>query len=116
MNVELLREVAKKILKNPRRFDMTRFNGLNECGTTHCIGGWARKISGEDEIDALGITGEQAKRLFYVTYDDEEVYLWPKRFIGRQKKGLTRSQSAWRPTPKQAAARIEHFIKTGGAE
>jgi len=131
MNVRLLREIAKVIQEKPRQFNM-RFWHLDKknklfswsdgikadalcelpedrriaCTTTHCIAGWAqvlspdRKCKVKAEKDArrlLELTPKQAYRLFYADN-------WPKGF------------GHWKSTAKQAAARIEHFIKTAGEE
>jgi hypothetical protein len=107
MNVELLRKIAAVIQEKPAEFDMNDWLTVHSCGTSYCIGGWACKMTGADNYkfgaarEALGLDQEEADLLFYCTD-------WPKQFHG--------SVDAWKPTPEQAAARIEHFIKTGGAE
>lgn len=115
MNVERLREVARVIQERP--FDMSMYNVDEECGTAHCIGGWAETIWPEDNrpLDSLPgqipleITSEQAKRLFLVDK-------WPKQFIaGIDADDLI--MGYWEAiTPATAAARIEHFIATDGGE
>jgi len=87
------------------------------CGTTHCIAGWAQVLSGRkqdydgayaDGQEVLGLTEEQAERLFYITsgaYGD-----WPEQFKGEGEG------KKWSPTPQQAVDRIEHFILTEGRE
>lgn len=115
MNVRLLRRIAKVIQEKPTEFDMVNFTGYTNCGTTHCIGGWAQEFTGKHPMEALRITPEQGNRLFYVTNNNREP-LWPKRFMGRKKKNLSMEDSWWKPTPRQAVARIEHFIKTQGKE
>jgi hypothetical protein len=114
MNVELLRKIAAVIQEKPAEFDMGDFRTLKPCGTAYCIGGWAHILSGGDpELasektgrKALGISGDEAERLFFVT--DEDSGGWPEEFRGES--------NAWEPTPQQAAARIERFIETGGRE
>lgn len=132
MNTRLLRKIAKVIQEKPRQFNMGRwhrdtgaYNGLGlsvealcqlpkerqvSCTTTHCIAGWAqvldpdRSCGSPAEKDArrlLGISDVQARHLFYADK-------WPKQFQG--------TKDAYRMYPAKAAARIEHFIKTGGAE
>jgi hypothetical protein len=107
MNVKLLRRIQRKILelaespKTKPLFDMRHFTGYSRCGTSHCIGGWAREMTGKPIKVALDVYGEEASRLFYCD-------LWPKKFQGRKEPYL--------PTPKQAVARIDHFIATNGAE
>lgn len=107
MNVELLEKIAEVIVNDPAHFDMNYFTHETACGTTHCIGGWAETISGVHDYEdysgatALEMDGDQASRLFFA---DE----WPERFQGEK--------DPWSPTPKQAAARIRHFIATDGAE
>ena len=124
MNVRLLRKIAKVIQEKPREFSIVTWHrnksvGFDKailyevpeekrvsCRTTHCIAGWAQVLSPDhncheaapdDAQRLLGITDYEASRLFYG-------YNWPKGFGGL------------RANAKQAAARIEHFIKTKGAE
>lgn len=133
MNVRLLRRIAKVIQEKPREFDINywhrdkkapnKANPLKKgnavgalcelpkerqvaCGTVHCIAGWAQILSPDRdckqdaEYDAkrlLGLELDEADRLFFA-------YNWPRGFGGD------------RATAAQAAARIEHFIKTKGAE
>lgn len=109
MNVKLLRKIQKHILTIPKKlFDMTEwrtmlFNRGKECGTSHCIGGWACSLTGQnsytfdDAQTALGLNYDQAMRLFM---GDN----WPRGFGG------------WGATPQQAVARIDLFIETKGAK
>lgn len=123
MNTKLLRKIAKVIQEKPREFGMKYWHkrrglyatgfldSLPEgkeiaCGTTHCIAGWAQLLSPSADRSAwvrddaqrlLGLTGDQAERLFLA----EE---WPRGFGGQ------------RCSAAKAAARIEHFIATGGRE
>jgi hypothetical protein len=124
MNVELLRKIAAVIQEKRGQFDMRFWHHRKDtgfradalcslpeevrisCKTTHCIAGWAqvlapnRDCTVEAEEDAkrvLGLNHDQASRLFYADH-------WPKGF------------GAWKATKRQAAARIEHFIATNGAE
>jgi hypothetical protein len=130
MNVRLLRRIAKVIQEKPKEFNMSSWHrdkvaaragiwsasvdALCElpkerrisCTTTHCIAGWAQVLSPDRnckelaEVDAmrlLDIHPEQAMRLFHGCN-------WPSGY------------GKWRATAAQAAARIEHFIKTKGAE
>jgi hypothetical protein len=93
---------------------MQTFSGEKECGTTHCIGGWAEAITGKSPEKALGLTRDQAHRLFYVA--SFRIPQWPKKFLGRKRKNMSVEDSWWMVTPRQAAARIEWFIKTEGRE
>lgn len=108
MNVRLLRKIAKVIQEKPRvLFDMDNGNMDGDCGTPHCIMGWAHALTGVDSMAALGLTADQWLRLYHVSE-------WPERFATYRRKPVGMKWSLI--TPKQAAARIEHFIKTGGAE
>ena len=70
-----LQVVAKTILSDTRRFEMSSWTGSNECGTTHCIAGWARELAGpasEDfyrlfrhELLGLALLGHEAVSHFY---------------------------------------------------
>lgn len=99
------------------------------CGTMACIGGtavWCEKprvfakmvkknVSGDELGDAagklLGLTTEQASRLFYFKdWNDGEIG-WPDKFEIAYENAKTPLQRA-----KVGVARIERFIKTNGAE
>ncbi len=113
------------------------------CNTKGCIAGWAifnnrprlwekvlnataTSISGKAFIEdfyrpekmairILGISKEQAMRLFYFEdwgFEYKGEYLgWPNKFVSRYNKAKTDKIRA-----KVTAERIEHFIKTNGAE
>jgi len=125
MNVKLLRKIKKHILEEPNRLNMRtwgrhfdppyRPKSFPVCGTTACIAGWAvvlkattgtsvtNKLLLNAYIDgqkALELDSAQADRLFYLQD-------WPSQF----KYGGSQRNKA-----KVTAARIEHFIKTKGAE
>jgi hypothetical protein len=109
MNIELLRKIAAVIQEKPAEFDMADFTKYTTCGTAHCIGGWAHVLTGGDEEKAcsrggrlaLELSETEAYRLFYCDQ-------WPPRFQS--------GETGWEVSPELAAARIEHFIATGGAE
>lgn len=125
MNTELLMEVRQRILDEPRQFDMDVFfeshADIPNCGTAACIAGWAialsekttpkeaknRNFSLDYEIlavRALRIDFHQANRLFYVG-------TWPAEFQSRFRMSVESDERA-----QVAAERIDHFIKTEGAE
>lgn len=129
MNVRLLRRIAKVIQlpENKGQFDINSWHRDKKggafqqstpalcdipkerqisCTTTHCIAGWAQVLSPKrnckeqayyDAMRLLEIGYFDAKKLFHAQN-------WPSGFGGS------------RATPAQAAARIEHFIKTKGKE
>lgn len=136
MNVELLRKIQKHILAEPERFAMSWWCGTGdpgkpllddsfgesnidaliapECGTVACIAGWAVLLSdGKDGIyssryiqeRAWELLGEKAERRLFHTCK------WPGKFANRYEKAKTRKGKA-----QAAASRIDHFIKTKGAE
>ena len=131
INVRLLRRVAKHISEEPLRLDMERIVRRGDdikgtpppCGTTACIAGWAillakkKDISGYsdnhfpiiagrpwDVTDARYLIGGMTTYLFFVGS-------WPRNFSEAYRKALTPRERA-----DVAVARIEHFIKTKGAE
>ena len=141
MNVRLLRKVQKHILAETKRFIMDDFvvrqaegeetffaDDATEvpfapCGTAACIAGWsvllergmrakvkdfhaagARVLGISTEYDEDHDLSSEATRLFYTCY-------WPHKFQTRYDSAKSQKQRA-----KVAVARIEHFIKTKGAE
>lgn len=116
MNVELLRKIAAVIQDKPAEFNVEFWHArgpnywgkltkeTTTCGTTHCIAGWAHVLSGQFPRSAtmnaapkiLGLSNGQAFKLFHAEN-------WPEEFCDPV-------------TAESAAARIEHFIKTDGAE
>lgn len=131
INVPLLRKVQKFLLAEPRRFDMTEWinpseysNVLKEppCGTACCIAGAtyliAKKITPCGEIagtaEAYEVSLAATKALIIDSDQESRLYLtsgWPKRFQKAYHKAKTPLARA-----KAGVARIEHFIKTKGAE
>lgn len=127
MNVRLLRRVQKIILSEPKRLDMSTWGervdpkedpSAPKCGTVGCIAGWAymlanrvpRKFGAEMPpiwrdagAEALDISDEQARALFYVKD-------WPEKFIDAY------SPDGSKKSARVCARRIDHFIKTKGAE
>lgn len=103
MNVRLLRKIAKVIQEKPRQlFDMDNGNNEINCDTPHCICGWAAALSGNpNSKEALDLDWAEFRRLYYPSD-------WPRRFY--------RAKTWSGITPRMAAARIEHFIKTEGRE
>ncbi|MFF0183508.1 hypothetical protein [Streptomyces sp. NPDC005244] len=95
VNTELLRKVRETIRRHPEKHDQGNWGLKTECGTTHCIAGWAAFLSGavidwERELDgawsadtvnggarsiedyardALGLTFDQSN-IFYMGRDD----------------------------------------------
>ena len=133
MNVDLLRKIKKHILAEPARLYMFGWiirkttpdevlaygeedentRPFAKCGTAACIAGWAAILSKRDtggrfgacELapELLGLTSQEAARLCIPRN-------WPLKFRG----GCADDGKA--KTAKLAARRIEHFIKTKGAE
>jgi hypothetical protein len=139
LNVKLLRRVQKHILAVPERLDMgflalkvnTEDEGAPPCGTVGCIAGWAhmltlkkfpktsREISNADDVaweraeKKIGLSHNDSYALFGEPrfYQDTDFRRWPAKFAVRYlkaKKAKTRA--------KVTSDRIDHFIKTKGAE
>lgn len=129
MNTRLLRKVAKHIAEEPRRLDMSflyrRAALVKEdlrppCGTVGCIAGWALIIglkattfsaafpivngSTVDVTDARKLLKVKNDHLFFLS-------LWPEAFQCDYRAASTPAERA-----SVTVARIEHFIKTKGAE
>ena len=136
MNTRLLRKVAKHIAEEPRRFQMGTWyqsasmqdqvveystkssantHDFPQCGTAACIGGWACILSGVTRKSVLDDAEAKAKKLLNLDSDSAfslfSVRAWPSRFRDRY---LSAKNPAARV--RVAVARIEHFIKTKGAE
>jgi hypothetical protein len=125
MNTKLLRRIQKRILKEPRQFAMSWLFRSQEdvtwkipnCGTAACIAGWCGSvISGNNPktISSIGLYGApQASKDLKLTYAQggRLFYLsgWPDKFRKVHQEGTA-------AFARQAARRIEHFIKTKGME
>lgn len=111
MNTRLLHKVQKAILAEPRQFNMDTWFSYFDCegkpppgcGTAACIGGWAIALSKNLTPRVLGLTVGQADRLFVK-------YLWPTAYRTR------RAERTAKQYARNAAKRIDHFIKTEGEE
>lgn len=145
MNVRLLRRVQKYIAAEPRRFNMwdwyLKFRGNTKqfsdlrgailqvppCKTVACIAGTAVVLTERQiplrfpvfadtdrsygsglikniALEKLNLTFYQGERLFYLEN-------WPSKFERRYNQAKTPRGRA-----NAAIARIDHFIKTNGAE
>lgn len=131
--IKLLRQVKRKILAEPRQFQMGVFfsdfintdRTIPNCGTAACIGGWAIALSKKlnpanaDHFvycesraaafdlarSTLGITIPQSIALFRAD-------MWPQPFAKPPNVDFDSTDSPAH-NAKLAARRIEHFIKTG---
>lgn len=122
VGIDTLRQVQQIIARKPAQFDMEAStlpydapnvyeNGAEreiECGITHCIGGWCAAILRKTFwgcLDVMGLSELEWDRLCHV--DSEDSRGWPEEF---RSPGY-----AWKPSIKQAIARIDKFIETDGA-
>jgi len=84
INTKLMRKVARTIRDNPKLYDQKNYAMPTECGTAHCIAGWACKISNytthrfmKDGAKLLGLPSWKAYYLFgsdFVPIDCKSVY------------------------------------------
>lgn len=131
MNTKLLLEVQKHILEEPRRLVMSRLavkkgevcsapdmpKSFAKCGTAACIAGWILILSGNKPFTETedGNGSETAERLLRLPTDSADrlfhVFMWPERFKHEYNSAKTPAKRA-----SVAANRIDHFIKTKGAE
>jgi hypothetical protein len=142
MNVKLLRKIQRHILAEPKRYAqdtvITRGKAgdifgveyevgrhlFPECGTVACLGGWAELLSKDQRPRGvstlefarkiLGLTEDESARLF--SGINEEMYIgigrsWPKQYETAYMNAKT-----LRGRAHVAVRRIDHFIKTKGAE
>lgn len=130
MNTQLLERIRDCILQNPESFEMLYFvdgdfyidsdtGAPAECGTSACIAGWAVAIhdrvhlkSVEFQIrkratEVLGITDEQADRLFFTPN-------WPKSLYDRYFDASI--DQIYAAAASIAAERINNFIESEGRE
>jgi hypothetical protein len=131
MNVKLLRKVKKHILEEPKRFimgdwvvrkeypDQQLFDDdgkprtFAKCGTAACIAGWTMLLSKVDPDKVDSYSGAASKllglkeRFSPLFYTDQ----WPAKYEDAYVNAKTPAGRA-----RVAARRIEHFIKTNGAE
>jgi hypothetical protein len=129
LNVRLLRRIQKHIMAEPKRYDQNVW--IKEvdpnvdpyyppCGTMACIAGWAQILSAQPgsrvipshlaASELLGLDVRSSTRLFDSVMDlvDDA---WPRKFS----KAYSMAKTA-RGRAKVAVRRIDHFIKTKGAE
>lgn len=115
MNVKLLRKIQKAILAKPERYDQNETCFPNSsCGTKACIGGWVQHFTkSADWGTRLGLDEAQLWRLCSGTEPKGFVFghKWPLKFLDAYKNAKTPAGRA-----RVAVRRIDHFIKTNGAE
>lgn len=135
MNVELLQQIKARILAEPDAFRMDTWS----CGTAHCIAGWACALVG-DPVDATAhslpmyqttasgryppeVAAEALELGPYVRDDiclSDSLFMdseWPDEFLDAfVEVEDIHTPEARRQRAEIAAARIDHFIATNGAE
>lgn len=133
LNVRLLNRVKRQILKEPKQFQMDSYfdtaghysdtaDKIPNCGTAACIAGWALALDkGITPEQAKGkvlnyrtLTGERADRILGARGAGWKLFndcAWPESFRDEWRR-LTKLKQ-WKRRAKVAAARIDHFIKTG---
>lgn len=118
--IAILRKVQKAIVAEPTLYSQSiPFRPNAECGSPSCICGWldlflrpkgyrgVRWQSINIEAGASLLGGEVGTARYYRLFNLHE---WPLRYKSRW-YALTRPTKA-----RRASRRIDHFIKTGGAE
>jgi hypothetical protein len=131
VNVKLLRQIKKHILKNPDRLYMGEGilvgepgdalpiweanKEFPECGTTACIAGWACILSGSNPkrlVRSPWMTiRRKAQKLIGIEGDPDFLFQdeqWPSKFANAFERAVTAKTQA-----KITGERIDHFIKTG---
>jgi hypothetical protein len=125
MNIELLKEIRKNILKFPGQFNMLTYfastdsvgDAATGCGTAACIAGWAiylnKKKKKEDTtlesaVIPFDFVHDKAQRLLGIKntklfFDDR----WPKPFCDDYMRADNKRDAA-----RIAAKAIDDFIKT----
>lgn len=114
ISVRRLREVAAQIMREPLRYNQ-HSTGRPDCGAPACLLGWAIHLFGGDArvyqvaegARVLRITHLQAGRLY-------RPGLWPEAF--RSDYSVAKHHRYDFTAACVAVARIEHFIRTNGAE
>lgn len=48
VNIPLLRKVMEHITTHPEEYDQREYAVRSDCGTSHCIAGWALALSGRE--------------------------------------------------------------------
>lgn len=123
MNVRLLRRIQKQILKEPRQFQMWDVFSdhaddfaIPNCGTAACIAGWAITITSKtNPAKAANIINSYRKAGTELGLEEWQADMlfnfgrWPAQFQKTSREGT-------RAFARQAVRRIDHFIKTKGAE
>ncbi|WP_051819243.1 hypothetical protein [Streptomyces sp. NRRL S-920] len=71
INTDLLLAIREQITSHPEAHDQREWGVRTECGTTHCIAGWAAVLTGAT-IDWRGSEG--GHRVYLVDDEDPEVY------------------------------------------
>lgn len=114
LTIRRLRKVAAAILKEPELYDQGEpFLPDPTCGTQACIAGWAVHLF-DKRFDRNGSLPDAAARALQI--DRSEVgklywrSSWPEKLCDQLTGGSALKKA------RVAARRIEHFIKTDGAE
>lgn len=144
INQQKLEQVCVMIDRYPENLDMDTWTDggtlvadkhtAPSCGTTGCVAGWVMALEhgaackedfynddsrllfsfAEAAAEVLGLTLYQARKLFYLSYeeeDDDDGLRWPISFSKDYLNAKTPRERA-----DATIARIKHFIATNGQE
>lgn len=105
INRKLFGQVYDYVVAHPELHDQADWTNFNECGTSHCVGGWALHFYRPDQslwktaddlvgptsalstgaAQLLGLNELEASRLFYDTSDEQAVELCRRYATGGRK-------------------------------
>lgn len=109
INIKLLRQVKRRILKYPHKYDQKE-----ACGTPCCIAGWICIVSKIKRIHTCEIVKSAYEKIYKDQYNDwtnlfSDSCEWPLPYSLQYKEAKTDKARAG-----IAARRIEAFIKSNG--
>lgn len=128
MNVELLTRVKEAILAAPQLLDMSDWNHPINCGTAHCIAGWACALDGwemQSPINSCMITKpdnrnsdteQVARDLLCLSSEQSDKLFYASRWLLDHKHPYYETKKGSQERAEITAKRIDHFIATEGAE
>ena len=115
-NLDLMRAVREQITKHPETHDQTSWGERTECGTTHCIAGWACALNGDAllwESDDEDDDGRRLETASMLDIEDGWITI-PER--AQEILGLDNAwanQLFFESSEDQALAKLDELIKKG---
>lgn len=99
--IALLERIADQIESEPQLWDQKHFTQWKDCGTSHCIAGWAMAFAPEVHSweEMLGFDYDECEFVFFNGFDHPH-YEWSHKEVAEWLRGIARGDDVIETAPE----------------